>query len=43
MGDSLLDDYLVTSIELNIFSQLSEEEIINTFIAIRRRRPNKKQ
>jgi hypothetical protein len=41
MGDSLLDDCLVTFIERDIFLQLSEEDIINTFMAIRRRRPNK--
>ena len=36
MGDNLLDDCLVTFIERDIFLQLSEEEIINTFMAIRR-------
>ena len=41
MGDSLLDDCLLTFIERDIFLQLSEEEIINTFMAIRRRRPHK--
>src|SRR6185437_8306016 len=41
MGDSLLDDCLLTFIERDIFLQLSEEEIINTFMAIRRRRPDK--
>jgi len=41
MGDNLLDDCLVTFIERDIFLQLSEEEIINTFMAIRRRRPHK--
>ena len=41
MGDSLLDDYLVTFIEREIFLQLSEEEIINTFMTIRRRMPDK--
>ena len=41
MGDSL-DDYLVTFIERDIFLQSSGEEIINTFMAIRRRRPDKK-
>ena len=43
MGDSLLDDCLVTFIERDMFLQLSEEEIINTFMAIRRRRPDKKK
>jgi hypothetical protein len=42
MGDSLLDDCLVTFIKRDIFLQLSEEEIINTFMAIRRRGPDKK-
>ena len=42
MGDSL-DDYLVTFIERDIFLQSSGEEIINTFMAIRRRRPDKKK
>ena len=41
MGDNLLDDCLVIFIERDIFLQLSEEEIINTFMAIRRRRPHK--
>jgi hypothetical protein len=41
--DSLLDNCLVTFIERDIFLQLSEEEIINTFMAIRRRMPDKKK
>ncbi|KAG2622152.1 hypothetical protein PVAP13_3NG281100 [Panicum virgatum] len=41
MGDSLLDDCLLTFIERDIFLQLSEEEIIDTFMAIRRRMPDK--
>ena len=36
MDDSLLDDCLVTFIEQDMFLQLSEEEIINTFMTIRR-------
>jgi hypothetical protein len=43
MGDSLLDHCLVTFIERDIFLQLSEEEIINTFMAIRRHMSDKKQ
>ena len=43
MGDSLLDDCLMTFIQQDIFLQLSEEEIINIFMAIRRRRPDKKK
>ena len=42
IDDSLLDDCLVTFIERGIFLQLSEEEIINTFVPIRRRSPDKK-
>ena len=43
MGDRLLDDCLVTFIERDIFLQLREEEMINTFKAIRRCRPDKKK
>jgi hypothetical protein len=43
MGDSLLDHCLITFIERDIFLKLSEEEIINTFMAIKRRRPDKKK
>ncbi|PUZ40799.1 hypothetical protein GQ55_9G452100 [Panicum hallii var. hallii] len=43
MGDSLLDHCLMTFIERDIFLKLSEEEIINTFMAIKRRRPDKKK
>jgi hypothetical protein len=32
MGDSILEDCLVIFIERYIFLQLSEEEIINTFM-----------
>ena len=41
MGDSFLDDCLVTFIEWDIFLQLIEEETINTFMAIRRCKPDK--
>jgi hypothetical protein len=43
MGDRLLDDCLVTFIERDIFLQLSEEKIINTFMSIRRCMPDKKR
>lgn len=38
MGDTLLDDCLLTFIERDIFLNVKEEEIIDTFMAIRRRR-----
>jgi hypothetical protein len=38
MNDGLLDDYLVTFIERDIFLNVNEEDIINYFITIRRRR-----
>jgi hypothetical protein len=40
MNDDLLDDYLITFIEQDIFLNV-KEDIINSFMAIRRRRPNK--
>jgi hypothetical protein len=41
MGDSLLDDCLVTFIERDLFFKVDEDDIIETFIAFRKRRPNK--
>ena len=41
MGDSLLDDYLVTFIERDIFFGVNEDDIIETFMAFRKRRPDK--
>ena len=41
MGDSLLDDYLVTFIERDIFFEVDEDDIIETFMAFRKRRPDK--
>jgi hypothetical protein len=41
MGDSLLDDYLLTYIERDVFFQLDEEDVIKTFFTIRNRRPKK--
>jgi hypothetical protein len=38
MGDGLLDDYLVTFIERDIFFEVDEDEIIKTFISLRMRR-----
>ena len=32
MGDSLLDDYLLTFIERDVFFQLDEEDVIKTFL-----------
>ncbi len=42
IGDSLLDDCLVTYIERDIFFEIDEDDIIKNFMAIRRRRPDKK-
>jgi hypothetical protein len=42
MWNSLLDDCLVTFVERDIFLQVDEDDIINTFMAIERRRPYKK-
>ena len=42
MGDGLLDDCLVTYIERDTFSKVDEDEIIETFMAMRRRKPIKK-
>ena len=38
MGDSLLDDCLVTFIERDIFFEVDEDDIINTFMSLRKRR-----
>jgi len=35
IGDSVLDDYLVTLIERDIFFEVDEEDIMETFMAIR--------
>jgi hypothetical protein len=40
MKYGLLDDCLVTFIEQDIFLNVKEEDIINCFMVIRRRRPN---
>ena len=37
MGDSLLDDCLVTYIERDIFSEVNEDAIIDTFRAMQKR------
>jgi hypothetical protein len=41
MCDSLLNDCLVTYIERDIFFEVNEEDIIETFVALRKRRPDK--
>ncbi|WVZ64065.1 hypothetical protein U9M48_013635 [Paspalum notatum var. saurae] len=41
MGDDLLDDCLVTYIERDIFDELDEDDIMKTFMTIRKRRPKK--
>ena len=38
MGDELLNDCLVTFIERGIFSNISEDDIIHTFVAMRKRK-----
>jgi hypothetical protein len=38
MCDSLLDDCLVTYIERDIFFEVNEEGIIETFMVLRKRR-----
>ena len=43
MGDELLDDCIVTFIKQDVFLKMEEEDIINTFTVIRRRRPDKKK
>ena len=40
---SRLDDWLVTFIERDIFAEVDEDDIIETFMALRNRRPNKKK
>ena len=43
MCDDLLDDCLVTFIERVVFFKVDEEDKMNNFMAIRRRRPDKKK
>jgi len=43
MGDSLLDDFLPTSIERDIFFQVNEDDIINTFMNFSKCRLDKKK
>jgi hypothetical protein len=38
MCDELLNDFLVTFIEREIFSNISEDDIIHTFMVIRKRK-----
>ena len=39
MGDSLLDDCLVTYIERDTFSEVNADDIIDTFMAMQKHRP----
>jgi len=41
LGGALLDDCLVTFIERDIFFEVAENDIIETFMSIRNRRPDK--
>jgi hypothetical protein len=41
MCDSLLDDCLVIYIERDIFFEVNEEDKIENFMALRKRRPDK--
>ena len=41
MGDSLLDECLNTFIERDIFFQVDEDSIVNTFFNFRKLRPDK--
>jgi hypothetical protein len=43
MNDGLLDDCLVTFIERDVFLNVKKEDIINSFMTIRRRRPDQKK
>jgi len=39
MGDSLLDDGLVTYIQRDSFAEVNEDDIIDTFMAMQKLRP----
>jgi hypothetical protein len=41
MIDNLLDDCLVTFIERDILDEVDEDDVIKTFMSIRKRRPKK--
>ena len=41
MSDSLLDDCLVTFIERDILEDVDEDDVVKTFMAIRKRRPDR--
>ena len=43
MGDSFLDDCLHTFSERDVFFQVNEDDIVNTFMNFRKRRPDKKK
>ena len=42
LGDELLDDCLQTFIERDIFFEVDEDDIIESFMSSRNRRPDKK-
>ena len=42
LGDGLLDDCLQTFIERDIFFEVDEDDIIESFMSSRNRRPDKK-
>jgi hypothetical protein len=41
MGDSLLDDCLITFIERDTFVKIEDDDIIETFMTMRKRYPKK--
>jgi hypothetical protein len=43
MGDCLLDDCLVTFIERDTFVKMKDDDIIETFMAMRKPEKNKKK
>ena len=43
MSDDLLDDCLLTFIERDIFLTVKEDDVIDTFMSIRRHKPNKEK
>jgi hypothetical protein len=41
LGGDILDDCLITIIERDIFLEVDEDDIIKTFMVLRKRRPDK--
>jgi hypothetical protein len=41
IGDTVLDDCLSTFIERDLFLRVKEDDIIDTFMTIKRRRPDR--